>query len=479
MKYNLLGIIMNKKLTKKEIEKIEKKLIRKDSLVYDIISNAEKDKVTQYCNEYKEFLDSTKTEREAVSYIKQIAEKCQFKNKFENNTKLYKINKEKNIALAYIGKQPLSSGINIIAVHVDAPRLDLKQNPLYEEINLALLKTHYYGGIRKYQWLARPLAIHGVIIKENGEKLNICIGESEDDMVFAIPDLLPHLAKKVQNNKKLIDAFKGEKLNILTGSIPLGDSKIKDRFKLNILKLLNEKYDILEEDLFCSELEIVPAGKSRDVGLDRSMVGGYGQDDRVCAWAALKAICELKTPPDKTSIVIFFDKEEIGSEGNTSAKSRFLNDFIFDLIHSQGFNTDDRLLGQILNNSKALSGDVNAAIDPDYQEVHEKRNAAKIGFGVCISKYTGHGGKVGSNDASAEFMSEIRQIFNKNKIIWQTGEIGKIDEGGGGTIAKYLANSGMDIIDCGTPVLSMHSPFEITSKADVYMTYKAYNAFFK
>jgi len=470
---------MNKKLTKKEIEKIEKKLIRKDLLVYDIISNAEKNKVTQYCKEYKEFLDSTKTEREAVSYIKQIAEKCQFKNKFENNTKLYKINKEKNIALAYIGKQPLSSGINIIAVHVDAPRLDLKQNPLYEEINLALLKTHYYGGIRKYQWLARPLAIHGVIIKENGEKLNICIGESEDDMVFAIPDLLPHLAKKVQNNKKLIDAFKGEKLNILTGSIPFGDSKIKDRFKLNILKLLNEKYNILEEDLFCSELEIVPAGKSRDVGLDRSMVGGYGQDDRVCACAALKAICELKTPPDKTSIVVFFDKEEIGSEGNTSAKSRFLNDFIFDLIHSQGFNTDDRLLGQILNNSKALSGDVNAAIDPDYQEVHEKRNAAKIGFGVCISKYTGHGGKVGSNDASAEFMSEIRQIFNKNKIIWQTGEIGKIDEGGGGTIAKYLANSGIDIIDCGTPVLSMHSPFEITSKADVYMTYKAYNAFLK
>jgi aspartyl aminopeptidase len=360
---------------------------------------------------------------------------------------------------------------------MDSPRLDLKQNPLYEEMDLALMKTHYYGGIKKYHWLARPLAIHGVVMLKNGTSLPIVMGEKDSDPVFCISDLLPHLAK-AQATKKLSEAFEGEKLNILVGSLPIGDSKIKERFKLAILKTLNEQYGMTEEDFVSSEIEVVPSGPARDIGLDRSLIGAYGQDDRACVFTSLEALFATEKPR-QNAVCLFFDKEEIGSEGNTGAKSRFFEDFVSDILEIEGIQSNERMLRKILFNSLMLSGDVNAGIEPDYQDVHEKRNAAKLGYGVCVTKFTGTGGKSGSSDASAEYMSIIRSTFNDNHIIWQTGELGKIDQGGGGTISKFLAIYGMDIIDCGPALLSMHSPFEISSKADIYMTYKAYNAFYK
>ncbi|CAN2042680.1 putative M18 family aminopeptidase 1 [Candidatus Magnetomoraceae bacterium gMMP-15] len=468
-----------KKYTKKEVEELKKRLILKSALVWDNLTEDEKKESFDLSEEYKAFLDESKTEREAAVTLEGCALDNGFKEVGKKSRKIYQIYRNKCVAMAFRGKKPVSQGIHIIASHIDSPRLDLKQNPVYEDVDLAFLKTHYYGGIRKYQWLARALAIHGKIITNNGKELNIIFGETEDEPVFAISDLLPHLAGKVQENKKISEAFEGEKLNILAGSIPLGDKKVKERFKLGLLKLLDEKYNgITEEDFTSAEIEVVPAGRARDIGFDRSMIGAYGQDDRICAFAALEALCQIKKRPEFTTMAIFFDKEEIGSEGNTGAQARFMEDFVWELLKADGLNTSENTLRKTLMKSRAISGDVNAALDPDFQEVFEKNNSAKLGYGVCVTKYSGHRGKSGASDANAEFVGWLRKVFNKNKVVWQTGETGKIDEGGGGTVAKFLASYGMDIIDCGPAILSMHSPFEIASKADVYMTYRAYKEFF-
>ena len=471
---------MKGNLSKKKVEELRKRLVRKPRLVWDVLGPGEKEKVYAFAERYKAFLDSAKTEREGVRLIEVFAKKKGFKDitRARGGKRFYKINRNKNIVLAVIGKNPVVAGVNLIASHIDSPRLDLKQNPLYEDVDLAFLKTHYYGGIKKYQWLARPLAIHGKVIKRDGTHLDLQVGESDHDPVFTIADLLPHLAHKVQTEKKVSEAFEGEKLNLLVGSVPIGDAETKERFKLAVLEYLFDTYAIVEEDLVSAEIEIVPAGRARDVGWDRSLIGAYGQDDRVCAYATLEAVGELKAPKT-TALALFTDKEEIGSDGSTGAKSRFLEDFVADLFEVTGEHASGTALRSCLMSSRALSADVNGALDPDYQDVHEKRNAARIGYGVCITKFTGSRGKYGSSDANAEYLAEILRLFNENKVVWQTGELGKVDEGGGGTIAKFLAVYGMEVVDCGTPLLSMHSPFEIASKADTYMTYKGYSAFFK
>lgn len=473
---------LGKKLYKKEIEKLREQLVWKKAPAWESMGETERNRAFKFSENYKIFLNEAKTEREAVSVILERALKKGFKNidEVENRVsgdKFYKIHRNKTIALAVIGKEPIISGVNIIASHIDSPRLDLKQNPLYEDQDLALLKTHYYGGIRKYQWLTRPLALHGKVITGDGSAIDIKIGESDDDPVFCISDLLPHLARKSQENKKLSEVFEGEKLNLLVGSLPMGDESVKDRFRLTVLDLLFKKYGMKEEDFTSAEIEVVPAGRARDVGIDRSLVGAYGQDDRICAFTSLEAILGLKKP-ERTAVALFFDKEEIGSEGHTGAKSCFMEDFISDLLAKTGSNADNRTLRKSLLFSNALSADVNAALDPDYPQVHEEKNAPRIGYGTCITKFTGSGGKSGSSDADAEYLGRIRRILNTNHVVWQTGELGKIDEGGGGTIAKFLAEHGMNIVDCGPAILSMHSPFEIASKADIYMTFNAYKAFY-
>jgi aspartyl aminopeptidase len=338
------------------------------------------------------------------------------------------------------------------------------------------MKTHYYGGIKKFQWLARPLAIHGKVIRADGSSLDIVVGEDDTDPVFTIADILPHLAKKVQYNKKVSDAFAAEKLNLMIGSLPFGDKDTKERFKLAALNLLHEKYGLIEEDFISAELEVVPAGKARDIGWDRGLTGAYGHDDRSCVFASLQAITDTESP-QRTSLVLFFDKEEIGSDGATGAKSKFLENVLADILIAHGKKPLYHEIQKIFLNSRAISADGNGALDPDFQDVHEKRNAARLGYGVCLSKFTGSGGKYGANDANAEYVGWLRNLFNKKKVVWQTGELGKVDEGGGGTVAKFLALYGMEIIDCGPPILSMHSPFEIVHKGDIYMTYKGFRAF--
>lgn len=469
-----------KALNKKEIEHIKTLTEKKQVLVWDKLNRKEKESVIAFSERYKDFLNQCKTEREAVLYMVAGARKKGFvdlESEHSSEGKYYKVYRGKMIALAVCGKTSFSQGFRIIGSHIDSPRLDLKQNPLYEDVDLAMMKTHYYGGIRKYHWLARPLALHGSVMIKGGKHINLVIGETESDPVFTISDLLPHLAKN-QAGKKLSDAFDGEKLNILVGSLPLGDEKVKERFKLAVLKKLYDQYAITEGDFVSAEIELVPAGPARDVGFDQSLVGAYGQDDRVCAFTSFEAMLETESP-EHTAVGLFFDKEEIGSEGSTGAKSRFFEDFISDLLEKKEGQSTERMLRKALIQSQMLSADVNAALEPDYQDVHDKKNAARLGYGVCVTKFTGTGGKSGSSDASAEYMGVIRNLFDTNNIVWQTGELGKVDQGGGGTIAKFLASYGMEIVDCGPALLSMHSPFEISSKADIYMTYKAYEHFYK
>jgi len=463
---------------KKELEKLEKKLNYRPKLIWDEINEYDKRKMLTFGDGYKRFLDQSKTEREAVLTIRRLADQKGFIEDGSLRTlkPMIKIFREKTIALVKPGKAPLEEGIRLIVSHIDAPRLDLKQRPIYEEVDLAFFKTHYYGGIKKFQWLARPLAIHGRVIKGDGGIVDITMGEDESDPVFTILDLLPHLATKVQSNKKLDEAVDGEKLNLIVGSLPLGGEKQKNRFKLSILDQLNRMYGLVEEDLISAELEIVPAERARDVGWDRSLVGAYGQDDRASAYASLMALLDTKEPT-RTTVVLFVDKEEIGSDGATSAKSKFLESVIYDIMAKTGKKPSAMAAYHLLGTARSLSADVTGALDPDYQEVHEKGNAARLGYGVCLTKFTGHRGKVGANDANAEYLGWLRQLLNKNKVIWQTGELGKVDEGGGGTVAKFLAMYGMEIIDYGPPVLSMHSPFEITHKGDIYMAYKGFRAF--
>ncbi len=454
-------------MSKKKNEELKKKLSYENKNGWDL-SHSSKDKVFKFSEKYKEFIGKCKTERETVNFVFDEFEK---KKKKEDITV---INRGKNIALIRLGSE---NGMKLIASHIDAPRIDIKQKPLFEETDIALLHTHYYGGIKKYQWFNIPLAIHGIVVKENGEKTDITIGEDDRDPVFVIPDLLPHLSHKVIDEKKVKEAFDAEKMNLIVGSIPF-DKDEKDAVKLNILNILYEKYGIKEEDFISSELEIVPALKPRDIGFDRGLIAAYAQDDRICAYCSKEAFFDAKRNA-KTVVALMIDKEEIGSDGNTGAKSRFLMDVVIEILKAQNRDVTFESIGEFFKNSEVLSADVNGAVNPMYKEVHEKDNASYINKGVVMTKFTGHGGKYMANDASAEFVGKIRKIFNEANVNWQTGELGKVDEGGGGTIAKYLASWNMDVIDCGPALLSMHSPYEISSKTDLYETYKAYKAFFE
>ncbi|MBQ3067831.1 MAG: aminopeptidase [Oscillospiraceae bacterium] len=455
----------------------------KDELLYSqkhvekIITKDQKNKSQKFSEGYKEFLKICKTERECVEFIKEKAEKLGFKEyelnkKYKAGDKVYYINKNKAMFLLTIGKKSLAEGLNIVASHIDSPRIDLKAKPLYEDSEIAYFKTNYYGGLRKYQWPTLPLALHGRIMKKDGQELDICIGEKEEDPVFYITDLLPHLADE-QAQRPLSKAISGEDLNLIVGSLPYCEEGIDgaNLVKLNAMKILNDKYGIVEKDLINAELSLVPALLPRDVGLDRGLIGAYGQDDRVCAYSSLMAHLELKTP-NYTTITMFADKEEVGSEGNTGLDSLILEYFVQNLAQQQGAN-----YREVLTNSKCLSADVNAAFDPSWAGVFEKQNTAKVNYGAVVTKYTGSRGKSGTSDASAEFMYEITSLLDKNNVIWQTGMLGKVDTGGGGTVAKYIARLNVDVVDVGVPVLSMHAPYELTSKLDVFMLNKAFKAF--
>ena len=464
-----------------ETEKLKDFLFNTKKCGWETLADSVKNDVIRFSDEYIHFLNRSKTEREATGFITEILDKNGFVNIKDKmilvpGDKVYYVNREKSVYAAIMGNKPVEAGLNIIGSHIDSPRLDLKPNPLYEDNGFAYFKTHYYGGVKKYQWTTIPLSIHGVIVKANGEKVTINIGEDESDPIFTITDLLPHLAQE-QMEKKLKDGIAGEDLNLLIGSIPIGDEQTTERIKLNVLKILNDKYGITEKDFVSSELELVPAFKARSLGFDRSMVAGYGQDDKICAYTSLRALLDTVTPA-KTAVCIFADKEEIGSMGNTGMESHVFDTFISELLNKTNTNRPN-LLDKVFCNSKMLSADVDAGLDPIYASVSEKNNAAFLGMGVGLNKYTGARGKSGASDANAEFVAQIRNIFESNNIAYQVSELGKVDTGGGGTIAYILANKGVDVIDCGVPVLSMHAPYEVTSKFDVYEAYRAYAAFWK
>lgn len=445
-----------------------------------IAAKDEKDNAYTFCEGYKNFLNNAKTEREYALLAEKTAKDLGFKPLSEAKAlkpgdKVYKVNRGKAIMLAVIGKEDIENGVNILGAHIDSPRLDLKQNPLYEDGEMALFKTHYYGGIKKYHWTAMPLAIHGKVILGDGSEVDISIGDEGSDVTFTISDLLPHLATE-QYEKKLKDAIEGESLNALIGTIPVDDKDAKSPVKYAIMQYLNKTYGITEEDFISAEIELIPAYNVKDVGFDRSVVGGPSQDDRVCAYTAMKAIFDIDVP-SKTAVCLLVDKEEIGSMGNTGMKSRFFENTLAEICAMLKPNYNDLTIRRCLSASQCLSADVCAAHDPNYPNVLEKNNGAKMGYGVVIVKYTGSRGKGGSSDASAEFVGEVRRLFNSQNVLWQTSELGKIDLGGGGTIAQYVANLDVDTVDCGVALLSMHSPFELASKMDIYMTYKGYKAF--
>ena len=445
-----------------------------------------KKELEKLCKEYRDFLSVGKTERECVKQIIAQAESAGYRDldvylksgeTLKCGDKVYSVCMDKTVAMFQIGKEHLENGMNILGAHIDSPRMDIKQNPLYEDTDLAYLDTHYYGGVKKYQWVALPMAMHGVIVKKDGTVVNVTIGEDEEDPVLYITDLLIHLAGQ-QMAKKASEVVEGEKLDILIGSRPLADlpdDKKKEAVKENVLRILNEKYGVEEEDFLSAELEIVPAGKARDCGLDRSMIAGYGQDDRVCAYTSLLALLEMKAPK-RTSCCLLVDKEEIGSVGATGMQSRFFENSVADVLDALGQYSDLRLR-KALKNSSMLSSDVSAGYDPAFAEAFEKKNSAYLGRGIVLNKFTGARGKSGSNDANAEYVARVRKIFNDHNVFFQTAELGKVDVGGGGTIAYIAALYEMEVIDSGVSVLSMHAPWEVTSKADVYEAYKAYKAF--
>lgn len=429
---------------------------------------------------YMEFLDNAKTEREAVAHIAQVARKKKYVHfnevkQIKSGQKLFINYKDKVCAMLVVGQEPLEEGVNIIASHIDAPRLDLKARPLYEADNMALFKTHYYGGIKKYQWVGIPLALHGVAIRKDGQKLHFKLGEDPGDIGFTIADLLPHLAKD-QMEKKASEVIKGEDLNILVGSHPDAEAE-GDAIKKRVLKLLKEQYQMEEDDFTSAEFEVVPAFPAREIGFDRSMIGAYGQDDRVSAYTSLQAILDIEKP-QRTAICLFVDKEEIGSTGNTGLQSLLIENIMAELMHKSG-QTEYYYVRKALASSNALSADVNAAVDPNYPEVFEKLNCSFLSQGVVMTKFTGSRGKSDSNDANPEYLARLRKVFDEEGVIWQVGELGKVDLGGGGTVAQYMARYGMEVVDCGVALLGMHSPFEVASKADIYMAYKAYKAFWQ
>ena len=461
-----------------EIKELKKKLLSTKKNGYDVLSKEELTNMETYCDSYKAFLDAGKTERLCAREAIRLAEEAGYRPyrremEVKSGDKLYVCNRGKAVLLAHIGEKPLSEGAQIAAAHIDAPRLDLKPNPLYEDAELAFFKTHYYGGIRKYQWVALPLELHGVVAMKDGSSVTVNIGADEGDPKLVITDLLPHLGAE-QSKKPLGSAVPAETLNLLLGSRPIGEEEDSGRVKLAVMKLLNEKYGITEDDFNSAELEAVPAANACDVGLDRSMIGAYGHDDRVCAYASLKALLDLEKTPAKTAVCVLADKEEIGSDGVTGMQSAAFDTFMEDLCAAQGV-----ALRVCYEKSFCLSADVTAAYDPDFAEVYEKRNSAFLNRGVGLCKYTGARGKSGASDADAETIAYIRRIFDDAGVVWQIAELGKVDAGGGGTVAMYMANRNITTLDAGVPVLSMHAPFETVAKLDCYETYKGVKAVYE
>lgn len=465
-----------------------KKEEKKNELLYErknFWKDAPAAKIKQamaFSGPYRDFLNKAKTEREAVVYTEALLKEHKFHSlpSAKANKRVYSIFRNKTIAMAVLGTEPLSNGFNMVASHIDAPRVDLKQNPLYEDksSSMACMRTHYYGGIKKYQWVSTPLALHGIVVKADGSILDVCIGEKEEEPVFIIPDLLPHLARKEQYTKNLAEAIDASKMNLVFSGMQEPASEEKEAAKAYAVKLLHKKYGIAEKDFISAELELVPATPARDAGLDSSMVVGYGQDDRICAYTALQAmLANLDAKPKRTMVVYFSDKEEVGSQGNTGAHSVFIQDFIASLLRHKGESDSSSNLRKTFINSQILSGDVTAAVDPNYPNVHERQNAVLFNHGIGLSKFTGSGGKSGCNDANAEFTAKVIRIFDSARVFWQMGELGKVDEGGGGTIAYIMANLGAEVIDCGTGLMGMHSLYELCSKADLYSTYEGYKAF--
>lgn len=462
-------------------EELKDKLFNKKENGWKDLNDEEKNKIFEFSDNYMSFLNVSKTEREFIKNARKLADENGYKDIMEFDSlkpgdKIYFINREKSMYLAIIGTEPIENGLHIIGSHVDSPRLDLKPNPLCEDTELAYFKTHYYGGIKKYQWTTIPLAIHGRIVKPNGEKIDICIGEDSADQIFTITDLLPHLAQD-QMQKKLKDGIDGEDLKLLVGSIPFGNEKGTDLVKLNILNILNQKYGITEADLSSSEIELVPEFKARSLGFDGGLVAAYGQDDKVCAYTSLMAMMELNNVKN-TAVCILSDKEEIGSMGNTGMESHMFDFFVSEILNKIGVNKPN-LLDRVFCFSKMLSSDVDAGYDPIYASVSDRENAGFLGKGISLNKYTGARGKSGASDANAEYVAWIRSLLEKNDIKYQIAELGKVDIGGGGTIAYIIANKGADVIDLGVPVLSMHAPYEVTSKYDVYSAYRTYKAFWQ
>ena len=462
-------------------EELKERLFNTKKNGWENTSDEEKEKIFNYCQGYMDFLNRSKTEREIVKNAEQMARERGYRDisEFESlnpGDKVYYVNRGKNLFLAVIGRESIENGVNIIGSHADSPRLDLKPNPLYEDKEFAYFKTHYYGGIKKYQWTAIPLSMHGVIVKTNGETVEVNIGENENDPIFTITDLLPHLAQD-QMQKKLKDGVEGENLNLLIGSIPYKDQKISEKVKLNILDILNRKYGITEKDFISAEIELVPAFKCRSLGFDESLIAGYGQDDKVCVYTSLTAILGIENPR-KTAVCLLADKEEIGSMGNTGMESNVFSTFLSEILNKLNINRPN-LLDKVLCNSKMLSADVDAGLDPIYVSVADLNNACYLNRGVGMNKYTGVAGKANASDANAEFLAYIRNIFESNDVDYQMAELGKVDKGGGGTIAYILANKGVDVVDCGVGVLSMHAPYEVTSKYDVYQAHKGYTAFYR
>lgn len=456
-------------------KELKEKLFSQRKNGYLRIDAEEEKAVFAFAENYKRFLDIAKTEREAVAEAVRTLESVGFTEykkgmKLNPGDKIYRNNRGKAIIAAVIGTAPIADGVRLCAAHIDSPRLDLKQNPLYEDTELALFKTHYYGGIKKYQWTTIPLSLHGVVIKADGSTVTVNIGEDESEPVFCVTDLLPHLATE-QMTRPATKLIRGEDLNLLIGSMPFREDESSEAVKLNIMNILFDKYGITEDDFISAELEAVPAFKARDIGFDRSLIGGYGHDDRCCAFPALAATVDCVAPVH-TAVTVLTDKEETGSDGNTGLCSSYLKYFIEDIAEALGSEGRD-----VLSASQCLSADVNAAFDPTFADVNERNNCAYVNKGVCITKYTGSRGKSGTSDASAEFAGRIRRLMDSRNVIWQTGELGKVDAGGGGTVAAYIANLNVDTIDMGVPVLSMHAPYEVISKLDLYMAYKAFAAF--
>lgn len=463
--------------TKTEGQLLQKKLLMEPENMGNTLSDAEIKTAFDFCEDYKDFLNKGKTEREVVRNTIAILTKNGYTHfvpgtNYKAGDKVYLNNRGKALLMTTFGTLPLTEGVHIAAAHIDSPRLDLKPRPLFEEAQLAYLKTHYYGGIKKYQWTAIPLSLHGAVVKKDGTTLEVIIGEDPADPIFCVTDLLPHLAAD-QMKLTMNEGIKGENLNILVGCMPFKDDKASEKVKLNIASLLFQKYGIVESDFLSAELSAVPAFCAQDLGFDRGMIGSYGHDDRVCAYPSLMAELAAKKPLH-TTVTLFADKEETGSDGNTGTSSMVLRDYIEDLAQAQGLE-----VRHVLAKSKCLSSDVNVAFDPAFAEVHEKKNTAYLNYGVVLTKYTGSRGKSSTNDASAETMGYFRDLMDTAGVVWQTGELGKVDQGGGGTVAKYISYHNVDTVDLGVPVLSMHAPFEVVSKCDVYMTFKALDAFYR